>query len=225
MTARNGTRVTMPADAKPPEGSSLKRWSQRKREAARGAPASADPAPAVALVGTPDAKVAPAPVATAPPAPVTATAPALPAIESLTADSDFTVFLQPKVDETLKRQALRKLFADPRFNVMDGLDVYIDDYSKSVPIPPDVLARLVQLRQIVEPPPFPGDRPPESAAGTPVVAAQQTPAAVPAPVAASVITPEVGPDTPPPATVDPAPSAASDDRASGAPDPDAHRPQ
>ena len=36
----------------------------------------------------------------------------------------------PNVDESLKRQALRKLFADPRFNVMDGLDVYIDDYTQ-----------------------------------------------------------------------------------------------
>ena len=30
---------------------------------------------------------------------------------------------QPKVDETLKRQALKQLFRDPHFNVMDGLDI------------------------------------------------------------------------------------------------------
>ena len=31
---------------------------------------------------------------------------------------------------------MKKLFADPHYNVMDGLDVYIDDYSKPDPIPP-----------------------------------------------------------------------------------------
>jgi hypothetical protein len=40
---------------------------------------------------------------------------------------------------------LRKLFSDPRFNVMDGLDVYIDDYTKPDPIPPSVIERLTQL--------------------------------------------------------------------------------
>ncbi|ESJ19752.1 hypothetical protein B551_0210575, partial [Cupriavidus sp. HPC(L)] len=48
------------------------------------------------------------------------------------------------VDETVKRAALKTLFADPHFNVMDGLDIYIDDYSKPDPIPPDVLRRLRQ---------------------------------------------------------------------------------
>jgi hypothetical protein len=56
----------------------------------------------------------------------------LPPVESLTIDSDFSAFLQPEVDETLKRQALKQLFRDPHFNVMDGLDVYIDDYSNPI---------------------------------------------------------------------------------------------
>ena len=47
--------------------------------------------------------------------------------------SDYRDFLRPEVDETLRRAALKKLFADPHFNVMDGLDVYIDDYSKPDP--------------------------------------------------------------------------------------------
>src|SRR3974390_2637024 len=46
--------------------------------------------------------------------------------------SDFLAFFSPEVDESLKRAALKKLFADPHFNVMDGLDVYVDDYSKPV---------------------------------------------------------------------------------------------
>ena len=31
---------------------------------------------------------------------------------------------------------MKKLFSDPHFNVMDGLDTYIDDYGKPDPIPP-----------------------------------------------------------------------------------------
>jgi hypothetical protein len=39
---------------------------------------------------------------------------------------------------------MKKLFTDPRFNVMDGLDTYIDDYGKPDPIP---LAMLRQMNQ------------------------------------------------------------------------------
>jgi hypothetical protein len=39
----------------------------------------------------------------------------------------------------VKNAAIKKLFADPHFNVMDGLDTYIDDYSKPDPIPPEML--------------------------------------------------------------------------------------
>ena len=65
-------------------------------------------------------------------------------MESLTFESDFTAFLRPEVDDKLKRAALKQLFRDPRFNVMDGLDTYIDDYTKADPIAPDVLADLLQ---------------------------------------------------------------------------------
>ena len=131
----------MPDDTKTPEGFSLKRWSRRKLEAARESTAADSKAP-LAPVAPQDAS---APLAaTVPPLPVAASEVPLPPVESLTIDSDFSAFLQPKVDEAVKRQALKKLFADPRFNVMDGLDVYIDDYTKSDPIPPDVLARLMK---------------------------------------------------------------------------------
>jgi len=79
--------------------------------------------------------------------------PPLPAIESLTIESDFTGFMRPGVDDELKRGALKKLFRDPRFNVMDGLDVYIDDYSKPDPIDPALVRTLVQARYIFDPPP------------------------------------------------------------------------
>ena len=75
--------------------------------------------------------------------------PPLPPIEELTIDSDFRGFLHPKVSEDIRRSALRKLFSDPHFNVMDGLDVYIDDYSKADPIPAEMLAGLKQAQRIV----------------------------------------------------------------------------
>ena len=76
-------------------------------------------------------------------APEASVAPAeLPGLEALTYESDFGAFMRAKVDEGVKRAALKKLFSDPRFNVMDGLDVYIDDYSIEDPIPPGMLAQL-----------------------------------------------------------------------------------
>ncbi|MGH8665776.1 MAG: DUF3306 domain-containing protein, partial [Burkholderiales bacterium] len=62
-------------------------------------------------------------------------------------------FLHPHVAEDLKRQALKKLLHDPRFNVMDGLDVYIDDYSVPSPLEPALARGLAQARYIFEPPP------------------------------------------------------------------------
>ena len=45
----------------------------------------------------------------------------------------------------VKRAALRKLFTDPHFNVMDGLDIYIDDYSKPDPMPEGMLDKLADV--------------------------------------------------------------------------------
>ena len=75
--------------------------------------------------------------------------PQLPPLESLTPASDFTPFLHPAVGEDVRRAALKTLFSDPHFNVMDGLDVYIDDYSKPDPIPAAMLASLKQARRIL----------------------------------------------------------------------------
>ena len=156
------------ADTPRSTGFSLRRWSQRKLAAARGEhderavgdaalkPGAAEPAtprpadrPSVESTATTTERLA-----TSAGAPVEASKPALslPPLESLTIDSDFSPFMQPGVDETVKRAALRKLLRDPRFNVMDGLDVYIDDYSKPSPIEPDVVRTLVQARYIFDPP-------------------------------------------------------------------------
>ncbi len=77
----------------------------------------------------------------------------LPPIESLTPESDFTAFMQPKVSDALKRQALKKLFTDPHFNTMDGLDVYVDDYSVSVPIPEDWYKDIPSWQAMLNPKP------------------------------------------------------------------------
>jgi hypothetical protein len=82
----------------------------------------------------------------------TATANAeLPPIESLTIDSDFAPFFKPQVDESVKRAALKQLFRDPRFNIMDGLDTYIDDYTQPDPIPSAMLEDLMQRRVFFSP--------------------------------------------------------------------------
>jgi len=126
---------------------SLSRWSRRKLDAKRAAPAIAEASPVTVPpepVPVPDAaRQDPAgAVEAATPAPADDVAP-LPPVESLSIDSDFRPFMSPKVDEATKRAALRKLFSDPRFNVMDGLDVYIDDYTKPDPMPEGMLAKIV----------------------------------------------------------------------------------
>ncbi|MDT3680388.1 MAG: DUF3306 domain-containing protein [Burkholderiaceae bacterium] len=75
-------------------------------------------------------------------------APELPPIDSLTPESDFRAFMRPGVDASARNAALAQLFRDPRYNVMDGLDVYIDDYTQPDPIPPSLLAKLQQLHTI-----------------------------------------------------------------------------
>jgi hypothetical protein len=72
--------------------------------------------------------------------------PTLEDVAKLTPSSDFRRFIAPTVDPAIKNAALKKLFADPHFNVMDGLDVYIDDYGKPSPIPAATLRQLAQAR-------------------------------------------------------------------------------
>jgi hypothetical protein len=57
---------------------------------------------------------------------------------------DFSAFMQPGVDPVVQQAAMKKMFSDPYFNIMDGLDIYIDDYSKPDPIPLEMLKRMVQ---------------------------------------------------------------------------------
>jgi hypothetical protein len=53
----------------------------------------------------------------------------LPDLDLLDAESDYSAFLQPGVDLLLRRRALHKLFHSPKFNVLDGLDDYMGDFT------------------------------------------------------------------------------------------------
>jgi hypothetical protein len=76
--------------------------------------------------------------------------PPLPPVDTLTFESDFSPYLQPKVAEDVKRAALKTLFSDPRFNVMDGLDTYIDDYTLPDPMPAGMLAKLGKVYEMLD---------------------------------------------------------------------------
>ena len=131
-------------------GGFLSRWSRRK-ESVRAGGGVAEPVATVAAVAPPE------PLAAEPIAPVVAEAapadasvavaappPTLADVALLTRDSDYARFIAPGIDEGVKRAAMKKLFTDPHFNIMDGLDTYIDDYGKPDPIP---LAMLRQMNQ------------------------------------------------------------------------------
>lgn len=66
----------------------------------------------------------------------------MPPIESLDADSDYSGFMSPRVSESLRRMALRKLFGMSAFNVRDGLDDYDVDYTSFEPLGATVTADM-----------------------------------------------------------------------------------
>lgn len=70
-------------------------------------------------------------------------------LANLTPDSDFGQFMRQEISEEIRRKAMKTLFADPHFNVMDGLDIYIDDYSISEPIPEAMMATLNHARGLL----------------------------------------------------------------------------
>ena len=131
------------------DDSFLSRWSRRKAQLRSsepvGEPLPAPPVAAPSIGGnTPVPSAHPAAEASPP-----STLPPLPTLEDvarLTHESDFSRFVVPGVDESVKRAAVKKLFSDPHFNLMDGLDTYIDDYGKPDPIPEQMLRRMTQSK-------------------------------------------------------------------------------
>ena len=135
-------------------GGFLARWSRRKEQVRAGG--GVDGAVAVVAVPEPVATepvvVAAAAVVDAAPADaaVAVTAapppPTLADVALLTRDSDYARFIAPGIDEGVKCAAMKKLFTDPHFNIMDGLDTYIDDYGKPDPIPLSMLRQMNQSK-------------------------------------------------------------------------------
>ncbi len=132
----------------------LVRWSRRKRaaerESERPAEAAAPEVPAAspAMPGSDGgAEVGSVSAPASRHDPAAPTAVPLPPIESLDGlRSDYQAFFQQPVDEGLRRAALTKLFADPHFNQMDMLDVYVDDYTQFEPLTAALRMRLPSAR-------------------------------------------------------------------------------
>ena len=143
----------------------LSRWSRRKAglatpRAESTPPGAATPAAAPAPAGAaaaatgelPPAHETPSAVGTpagATPTPAlhgadAAPVPTLEDVATLTRTSDYSRFVQPGVGRDVSNAAMKKLFSDPHFNVMDGLDTYIDDYGKADPLPPSMLRLMNQ---------------------------------------------------------------------------------
>jgi hypothetical protein len=201
------------------------RWSRRKVQARQHEPLPDTPdtpespeaqgpsqapvrAQSVAVPSAPAAAGAPAPAGAVPPA---APAPALPTLEdvqALTPASDFSRFVAPGVSPEVRNAAMKKLFADPFFNEMDGLDIYIDDYSKPNPLPPALARKLVssQFMNLFEAPPEAAPTPEAAPVGVPA-ALDESPPEPPAPALAAPEAPateatiDAPVDAPPPLTL------------------------
>lgn len=129
----------------------LGRWSRRKVDIAQGKPLE-EPVEKTVVAAPP------ALGADAPAAPVAQGQPqasedlpekralTLADARQLTKDSDFKPFMAGDVTPDVRNAAMKQLFADPHFNVMDGLDTYIDDYSKSDPIPEAMLRQMTSAK-------------------------------------------------------------------------------
>lgn len=113
-------------------------------------------------------------------------------IALLNAESDYSAFVAGGVDKAVHRAAMKKLFSDPHFNIMDGLDIYIDDYNKPSPVSAAMLAALQHAKSTLDPQPYRAEPEEEQAEDAPQ---QDSPAALAA--AADADTPDGGPGNEP----------------------------
>ncbi|MEQ9107248.1 MAG: DUF3306 domain-containing protein [Limnobacter sp.] len=65
---------------------------------------------------------------------------------------DIKAFLVDKVSKDLKNKAFKALFSRPEFNVMDGLDIYIDDYNKFTPLSKEDIEKMTFSKQLLSRP-------------------------------------------------------------------------
>ena len=126
------------------EGGFFSRWSQRKQAVKLGLAEEEKPQPK----NTEPVQSKAAPLATphqdaadnkAEPVKL----PTLADVEQLTPQSDFSSFMSQGVTPEVRNAAMKKLFTDPHYNVMDGLDIYIGDYNTPDPMPAGMLAKMV----------------------------------------------------------------------------------
>jgi Protein of unknown function (DUF3306) len=165
----------------------VSRWARRKAQARTGTVADDPPppatqvelpapAPAAAMAVQAEAPVVQAEAAVDAPA-----APPLPTLDDVAAlasdAADFSRFVAPQVSAEVRNAAMKKMFTDPHFNLMDGLDVYIDDYSQPDPIPQSMLRSLVQSKVLGLFADDPPDAAPPSAVPTQLDAAADLPPA------------------------------------------------
>ena len=122
------------SDTPMPEEGFLRRWARLK--------ATPDPAPSGAARSMDDPAQPIVHTAAPPAAAPKRQVPTLEDVARLTPQSDFSAFVGGGVDPAVRRLALKKLFADPNFAVMDGLDIYISDYNKASPLTAAMLASL-----------------------------------------------------------------------------------
>ena len=165
------------------------RWSQRKQAVAKGLPVAepatpASPVESSELTGSSQSlqrsKAAPQELelgATEAKSSEFTDKP-LPSLDdarALTPTSDFQPFMRPGVTADVRNVAMKKLFTDPHFNVMDGLDIYIGDYNTPDPMPAGMLQKMVgaQLLGLF-------DKPDEAAAKTAATAEPMLTAVSPA---------------------------------------------
>ena len=123
------------ADSNNADQGFLGRWSARKVAVKEGKPV-AEP-----IEVTPQAApVLPLQTMPAQAAPVLT----LDDVAALTPASDFSTFVAKGVDSAVKNAAMKKLFTDPHYNIMDGLDIYIGDYSTHAPMPQSVIDEITK---------------------------------------------------------------------------------
>ena len=129
----------------------VSRWSRRKSEARKAEEKPAEPAPPPELAPP----AAPA-VSNAGAAPSGAgvqsavAAPQLPPVESLKGlASDYRGFMQPGVDDNVKRSALKRLFSDPHFENFERFEAYCEDYTQGEPIPLAMLKTLEHAKGLL----------------------------------------------------------------------------
>jgi hypothetical protein len=121
----------------------FKRWSELKQTQTPASPAQPKPAVEIQVnevsIPSVEVKQASEDVKEDPPL-----GPTLEDVVQLTKDSDYSQFVKTEVSDDVHHAAMKKLFSDPHYNVMDGLDIYIGDYSKEDPLPPGMLEKMVQ---------------------------------------------------------------------------------